>query len=95
VSERPSAEELLERPHAHLNRSHLAELGFGRNAIDAIFRALPVFVPPGYSRPMISVPTTSSSSPSTPTPTTASASAGRGESDFVGRASPRRRERAA
>jgi hypothetical protein len=27
----------------------------GRNAIDAIFRALPVFVPPGYSRPMIAV----------------------------------------
>lgn len=51
----PSAEQLLERPHAHLTRSHLRDLGLGRNAIDAIFRALPVFVPPGYSRPMIAV----------------------------------------
>jgi hypothetical protein len=55
VSEQPTAEQLLDRPHAHLTRSHLRELGLGRNAIDAIFRALPVFVPPGYSRPMILV----------------------------------------
>jgi hypothetical protein len=55
VNEQSSVEELLTRPHAHLNRSHLRELGLGRNAIDAIFRALPVFVPPGYSRPMILV----------------------------------------
>lgn len=45
MSERPTAEQLLERPHAMLTRSHLRELGLGRNAIDAIFRALPVFVP--------------------------------------------------
>jgi hypothetical protein len=55
VSERPTAEQLLERPHAYLTRSHLAELGLGRNAIDAIFRALPVFVPAGTRRPMIRV----------------------------------------
>jgi hypothetical protein len=55
VSERPTAEQLLKRPHAHLTRSHLAELGLGRSAIDAIFRALPVFVPPDTRRPMIRV----------------------------------------
>jgi hypothetical protein len=55
VSEQPTAEQLLERPHALLTRSHLRELGLGRNAIDAIFRALPVVAVPGYGRPTIRV----------------------------------------
>jgi hypothetical protein len=55
VSERPSAVELLERPGALLTRTHLRELGLERRAADAIFRACPVVVLPGYSRPMIRV----------------------------------------
>lgn len=50
---KPSAVELLERPGALLNRSHLKELGLERGAIDAVFRALPVVALPGYSRPMV------------------------------------------
>jgi hypothetical protein len=38
-----------------LTRSHLRELGLERRAIDAVFRALPVVVLPGYSRPMVRV----------------------------------------
>jgi hypothetical protein len=53
VSERPTAEELLARPHALLTRSHLRELGLGRQAIDAVFRALDTVHLPGYSRPLI------------------------------------------
>jgi hypothetical protein len=53
VSDKPTAAELLETPGALLTRSHLRELGLGRNAIDAVFRALPVVALPGYSRPMI------------------------------------------
>jgi hypothetical protein len=48
-SERPSAEELLTRPHAILTRRHFRELGYERRAIDAIFRACPVVSLPGYS----------------------------------------------
>jgi hypothetical protein len=55
VSDNPTAQELLGRPDALLTRSHLRELGLGRNAIDAVFRALPVVAIPGYSRPMIRV----------------------------------------
>jgi hypothetical protein len=55
MSGRPSAAELLETPGALLTRSHLAELGLGRAAIDAVFRKLPVVVFPGSSRPMIKV----------------------------------------
>jgi hypothetical protein len=31
----------------------LRELGLERRAVDAVFRALPVVVLPGYSRPLI------------------------------------------
>lgn len=51
----PSASDLLETPGALLTRSHLRELGYGRRAIDAIFRELDVVVVPGYARPMIRV----------------------------------------
>lgn len=36
-----------------MTRSDLRELGLQRGAVDAVFRALPVVVLPGYSRPMI------------------------------------------
>ncbi|HEY1365550.1 MAG TPA: hypothetical protein VGF23_00470 [Gaiellaceae bacterium] len=49
----PPATELLARPGALLNRSHLRELGLERRAVDAVFRALPVVAIPGYSRPLI------------------------------------------
>jgi hypothetical protein len=52
-SPRRRAAELLETPGALLSRSHLRELGLQRRAVDAVFRALPVVVLPGYSRPMI------------------------------------------
>jgi hypothetical protein len=53
VNARPSAAELLATPGALLTRSHLRELGLQRGAIDAVFRALPLVLLPGYSRPMI------------------------------------------
>ena len=43
----------LERPDAFLSRSDLRELGLERRAVDAVFRACPVVVLPGYSRPLI------------------------------------------
>ena len=49
----PAATELLEIPGALLSRSHLRQLGLERRAVDAVFRALPVVVLPGYSRPMV------------------------------------------
>ena len=49
----PAATEPLETPGALLSRSHLRELGLERRAVDAVFRALPVVVLPGYSRPMV------------------------------------------
>lgn len=49
----PSAAELLATPGALLTRSHLRELGLGRAAIDAVFRACEVVVFPGSSRPHI------------------------------------------
>ena len=52
---RPSASERLANPHALLTRTDLTELGLQRGAVDAVFRALPVVVLPGYSRPMIKV----------------------------------------
>jgi hypothetical protein len=52
-SRRRRAADLLETPGALLSRSHLRELGLERRAVDAVFRALPVVVLPGYSRPMI------------------------------------------
>lgn len=50
---RPEASELLETPGALLTRSHLAQLGLGRAAIDAVFRELDVVVFPGSSRPHV------------------------------------------
>jgi hypothetical protein len=53
VGARPSAGDLLERDGAFLTRSDLRALGLDRRAADAVFRALPVVVLPGYARPMI------------------------------------------
>lgn len=55
MSDRPSAVERLGNPDAVLTRSDLRELGYERRAVDAIFRACPVQVWEGYSRPMILV----------------------------------------
>jgi hypothetical protein len=55
---RNAREELLERlsmPDAVLWRTDLAALGLGRRAVDAVFRALPTIVLPGFSRPCIRV----------------------------------------
>jgi hypothetical protein len=52
---RLSATDLLETPGALLSRTHLRELGLERRAVDAVFRALPVVVLPGYSRPLVRV----------------------------------------
>jgi hypothetical protein len=51
----PAAADLLATPDALLNRSHLRELGLERRAVDAVFRAVPVVVLPGYNRPVIRV----------------------------------------
>lgn len=50
-----TAAELLTNPDALLTRTHLRELGLERRAVDAVFRALPVVVLPGYSRPLVRV----------------------------------------
>jgi hypothetical protein len=56
VSERhPSAAELVAHGTGLLTRTHLRELGLERRAVDAIFRACPVVVLPGYSRPLVKV----------------------------------------
>lgn len=47
--------ERLANPDAVLSRGDLGELGLPRRAVDAVFRALPVIVLPGYSRPMVRV----------------------------------------
>ena len=47
--------ELLANPDALLTRTHLRELGLERRAVDAVFRACPVVVFEGYSRPLIRV----------------------------------------
>ena len=52
---KPTATELLNTPGAVLTSSHLRELGYGRNAIDAIWRGCPTVILPGYSRPMVRV----------------------------------------
>jgi hypothetical protein len=44
---------LLATPDALLSRTDLRELGLERRAVDAVFRACPVVVLPGYSRPLI------------------------------------------
>lgn len=50
---RPTATELLANPEALLTRSHLRQLGLDRRAVDAVFRALPIVVLPGYKRPLV------------------------------------------
>ena len=47
--------ERLGMREATLSRTDLAYLGYPRRAVDAVFRALPVVVLPGYSRPMVRV----------------------------------------
>jgi len=51
----PIASERLTNPNAVLSRSDLRELGYQRRAVDAVFRACPGVVLPGYSRPLIRV----------------------------------------
>ena len=51
----PAPAERLANPDALLSRTDLRELGLERRAVDAIFRALPVIVLPGYSRPLVRV----------------------------------------
>jgi hypothetical protein len=53
VSSRPSAAERVANPDALLSRTDLRELGLERRAVDAVFRALPVIVLPGYRRPLV------------------------------------------
>jgi hypothetical protein len=54
VSDKQTAQQLLEQPTgALLSRTHLRQLGLERRAIDAVFRALPLVLLPGYSRPLI------------------------------------------
>jgi len=55
VTGRPPPAERLETPDAVLSRTDLRELGYERRAVDAIFKACPVEVWPGYKRPLIRV----------------------------------------
>lgn len=55
MSARPAPAERLSNPDALLSRTDLRELGLERRAVDAVFRALPVVVLPGYSRPLVRV----------------------------------------
>jgi hypothetical protein len=55
MSRKPTAAELLASPEALLSSSHLRELGLSRRAAEAVFRALPVVVLPGFSRPLVRV----------------------------------------
>ncbi len=55
MSVRPPAAERLTNPDAVLSRGDLAELGYERRAVDAIFRGCDVLVLDGYSRPLITV----------------------------------------
>jgi len=50
-----SAADRLANPDAILSRTDLRELGWQRRAVDALFRACPTIVLPGYSRPVILV----------------------------------------
>jgi hypothetical protein len=52
---RPQAAERLTNPDAVLSRGDLAELGYERRAVDAIFRGCTVIALPGYARPLITV----------------------------------------
>ena len=51
----PTPADRLGNPAALLSRTDLRELGLERRAVDAVFRACPVVVLPGYSRPLIRV----------------------------------------
>jgi len=51
----PSASDRLRNPDAVLSRTDLAELGYERRAVDAIFRGCPVVSLPGYCRPLVRV----------------------------------------
>ena len=51
----PAPTERLSNAGALLSRTDLRELGLERRAVDAVFRALPVIVLPGYSRPLVRV----------------------------------------
>jgi len=51
----PAPAERLANPEALLSRTDLRELGLERRAVDAVFRALPVVVLPGYRRPLVRV----------------------------------------
>ena len=53
MSARPAAER--PNPSAFLTRADLRELGLERRAVDAVFRACPEIVIPGYSRSMVKV----------------------------------------
>ena len=51
----PAPAQRLANSDALLPRTDLRELGLERRAVDAVFRALPVVVLPGYSRPLVRV----------------------------------------
>lgn len=55
MSAHPSPLERLANEDAVLLRGDLFALGYGRRAVDAIFRACPVEKWPGYKYPMIRV----------------------------------------
>jgi hypothetical protein len=55
VSERLSLADRLANPSAVLTRTDLRDLGWGRRAVDAIFRSCPNIQIPGYARPVILV----------------------------------------
>lgn len=55
MSVRPSPAARLANPDALLSRTDLRELGLERRAVDAVFRACPVVVLPGYRRPLVRV----------------------------------------
>jgi hypothetical protein len=55
MAPKPTAAELLKTPGAMLSSTHLKELGWSRNAIDAIWRSCPMVVLPGFKRPMLRI----------------------------------------
>jgi hypothetical protein len=50
-----TAADRLANPDAVLSRTDLRELGWQRRAVDALFRACPTIILPGYSRPVVRV----------------------------------------
>ena len=55
MSSRPTPAERLGNAEAFLSRTDLREFGLERRAVDAVFRACPVIVLDGYSRPLLKV----------------------------------------